>query len=471
MPTNRKKFWLMLATAFFSGMVCGAALFGQTPSTELHAALADLDRVPQAEWPTTRYLSLYNVPRHDRPEVQALLSLTLNLVSRSSRIAHPAIVVGSDGRLLRINLLAYGLPPEDWEKLLELGEPYWHLRTQVVPPGGKQPKTVFTDGGWVGLPNAASLRAKTGSAGAIIRGDWFVAKAITTVDGGQYYQLTGIAAAADANALYESLGIDFRATDRLNAEAWTLQVRSAVTHRFRKIVRRQGAMGGAWKTEDSIDEAADEDPLRNPLVKKHDASEHVLAARNGLPWFALYDGAGKLVNVVPPDLAADHTSAHGDAQLAPALSCISCHPEDGLRPVANDLRRLIAGEVEAFFTDPAAAEKAAAIYERDMQRSLERDRQDFAAAFSAATGGLTVEEISERLPAFYRRYAWDQVSPAIAAAELGAPRGVPLRQVLGRSLDPILLALCEGLSVQRKQFEASFAEAALLVASQAQEVN
>lgn len=456
---------ISLVAAFAIGLACGYAA-GQTPTVELAAVSADLDQhVPASSWPTTRYLSLYNLPRSKWSEVQAVASLTLNLVSRSAIIVHPQIVPGSGGRLLRFDLAVYGLPTAVWEAMVSAGEPYWHIRTQVAAKDPKKPQSVYTDGGWLNLDVAAAVRAKTGTGGALVRADWFVAKAITTVDNGFYYELTGVAEAKNADTLYEQLGIDFRATDRLNVEAWAILIRSGVTNRFRRVVRRQGVAGGAWKTEDSIDEAAEEDPLRNPLNRAHDASEHVLAKSNGLPLLILFDGQGNPVDVAPQNLATDHTSAHGDGQLAPALSCLVCHREDLLRPFGNDLSALLAGDVEAYFARAEDAAKARAVLTRQVGKQLERDREDFARAVNAATGGLDVEAAAAAVAVLYRSYAFDQVSPDNARRELGVPESLPLRQVLGRSLDPILLALCEGMSVQRKQFEASFAEAAMLVAS------
>lgn len=458
-------FSVIVLLAFVLGLCCGRAVFGQTPAADLQTVNADLElHVASAAWPTTRYLSLYNLPRREWDEASAAVSLTLNLVSRRARIVRPEIVPGTAGRLLRLDLNWYDLPAAVWEAMVSAGEPYWHLRTKAAAPGKEATKaeTVYTDGGWVGLDQAATLRERTHTGGAVVRADWFVARAITTVDGGFYYKLTGIADFADANALYEHLGIDFRATERLNAEAWSLLVRSDVTNKFRRIIRRQGALGGAWKTEDSIDETADEDPLRNPLGRQHDASEHVLAKQNGLPLFALYDGAGKLVDVAPQNLATDHTAAHGDGQLAPALSCFACHREDLLRPLGNDLRRLLARDVEAYFARAEDAEKATAFYERDMQLALRRDREDFAAAVSQASGGWEASDIAVQLVALYRSYAFEPVTPERARAELGLAPEQVLRHVWGQSVDPVLLALCEGMAVQRKQWEASFAEAAML---------
>lgn len=463
-------FAVIVLAAFALGLLCGRTVFGQTPATELQAADSDLEtRVPAAAWPTTRYLSLYNLPRQRWDEAGAAVSMTLNLVSRTARIARPALVPGGNGGILRIDLAWYGLPAAVWEAMVSAGEPYWHVRTQALPPGSppRKPEAVYTDGGWVGLETAARLREKTGSGGAIVRADWFVAKAITTVDGGFYYQLSGIADFTDANALYEHLGIDFRATERLNAETWSLLVRSGVTNKFRRVIRRQGALGGAWKTEDSIDESADEDPLRNPLGRRHDASEHVLAKSNGLPLFALYDGDGKPVIVAPQNLATDHTAAHGDGQLAPALSCLACHREDLLRPLGNDLRRLLARDVEAYFARAEDAEKAAAFYERDLERALQRDREDFAIAVAAASGGLDAADATAAIVGLYRGYAFEPVTPDRVRAELGVTRQQTLRSVLGQSVDPVLLALCESMPVQRKQWEASFAEAAVLATATA----
>lgn len=446
-----KPFFLLFACVWWC-----APLAARPPRVEVSAAVEYVSGLPAG---STAGVRLAALPSHrgERDEMAALLSLALNLVSQSNVIARPVPVAG--GSLLAFDLGAFGIDAATWEAVTTAGEPYYHLRTQVAGKDGK-PQTVFTDGGWVGLEDAAKLRALTGSASALVRADWLLARLITTVDVGAYYEFAGVANQT-ADQIYTGLGIDFAATDRLGVETWAALLRSDVTHKPRRIIRRQGAAGGAWKTEDTIAEAQDADPIRDPLARKAEGTEHVVAKLNGLPLFLLTDAAGKLVEVAPANLATDHTNAHGDAQLAPALSCITCHREGLLRPFGNDLASLISGGVDVLAGDPARLVKLAA-YFRDTERILRRDREDFATAVSAATGGLAVEDVADILPRAYRRYAFEPVTMERAADSLGVTVAA-LHAALAGSGDPIALALISGHAVQRKQWEGTFAEAALSV--------
>ena len=68
------------------------------PDQELRAALFDLESVPAAQWESTRYVTLYNLPADNRPAAQAVVSYLLNAVSRQPGLVPP--VPGAAGRLL-----------------------------------------------------------------------------------------------------------------------------------------------------------------------------------------------------------------------------------------------------------------------------------------------------------------------------------------------------------------------------------
>jgi hypothetical protein len=73
---------------------------------------------------------------------------------------------------------------------------------------------------------------------------------------------------------------------------------------------------------------------------------------------------------------------------------------------------------------------------------------------------MTVPATAAALGRLFRGYVYELVSPQTAAAELGITQDV--KTMLASSRDPVILALCEGIAVQREQWESSFAEAALL---------
>lgn len=442
------------------GMICTAMALekGITPADELRAAVADLEsHVPPAEWHATRYLSVYNLPREHWTESQAVVSFVLNSVSRNERIVRPTLVPGSGGRLLRFSLDDYRLPADVWE-LLASEDPYWHLRTQALDPTSGKTRQVFTDGGWVRLDVGAALRSKTRSAGALLRADFFVVRVATTLDGGHYYRFAGVP--ATEAEWFAALGIDLKTVSTLHADRGANTIRSDITQKVRRVVRRQGPLGGAWQTYDVARSTAERDPLRNPFAFEYDASEQIATKRNGLHLFGLHDRQGRRQETVPDVIAKDASDPHGPGIVTPMLSCVRCHVEAGLRPVANDQRQLAARGVELFAERPHDADRLAAFYGSTLEKELRRDREDYAEAVAAATGGCHPAEVAAWLAEMYRAYHDELVTPSTAARELGLP-GESLVNALSGATDPVLLALAAGISVQREQWEVSFAEAAL----------
>ncbi len=440
----------MISTVVTTIALCGS------PAGELNAALSDLRRLPPAEQTTTRYLSAYNVPAEQRDDLMVAVSLVLNHVSRSPLIVRPTWIPGTS--LLRWNLAHYAASEADvraisqtYESLVS-ADPYWHLRTQVFDPETGQPSEVFTDGGWVGLEGAAELRRLSASGGALLRADWFVVQAA----GNFYYALAGVP--QTRRAFFAQLGIDIETIDALQADEGANLFVSGITGNVRRIVRRQGPLGAAWETFDVEASTPERDPFRNPFEFVYDAGEHIAAMPNGLHRFALFNAQGDLQATVPDVIAKDTSDPHGDGIVRPMISCVRCHVEDGLRPFANHQKRLLETGISVSLDSPARASRFQQFYRaRRLERALPRDRDDYATAVHEATG-VSVEAAAAALAGVWDGYLNDQVTPETAARELCGDDLAPLRA----SGDPVLLALIAGLSVQREQWEASFAEAALL---------
>jgi len=470
----------MFAYFYTAILFAAAPLIG--PADELRAAVDDLDTRVAAELrPHVRYVTFYHLPPPERRRAGAVLSLVLNSVSRADAIVRPKPVPDTDDRLWRFSLADYRLPADVWE-LLASHDPYFHVRTRVRVRGSgfgvqgsgletssPQPRTlnpeprtevVFTDNG-LDLALAARLRALTGSGGALLRGDYFLTQATTTLDGGVYYELAGIADTEEA--FFTSIGLDTDSIDRLRADAGANMFRSLVTFKPRRVVRRQGPLGGAWHTYDTAAATPERDPIRNPFAFEYDAGEHIAAKRNGLHLYALFDRAGRRQASVPDNIAKDTSDPHGSGIVAPMISCLRCHLEDGLRPVANDQRRLLDAGIEVFTERPRDAERLAAFYFADLEKQLRRDREDFSQAVASATGGLSGAAASAALAELVNRYRNDLVDAPRAATELGVD-AVSMRAAFRTSHDPILSALAADIAVDRRQWEAAFAEAALLVA-------
>jgi hypothetical protein len=428
-----------------------------SPATEIAAAYRDLLSVPASHDADTRYLTLYALPAASWSEAAAVVSFVLNSVSRAAVVIRPQTVPGSGGRLLRFSLADYGLPAEVWEAIVA-DDPYFHLQTKVVDPKTGRARTVYTDGGWLDLAAAAALRKLTASGGALLRADFFVARAATSNRGGFYYQLAGV---PETEAeFYKLLGLDLKAINRLQADAGANLIRSGVTRKVRRVARRQGPLGGAWITYDVEQSTAERDPLRNPFAFDFDASEHIAAKANGLHIFALYNRQGQRQDSVPDKIAKDSSDPHGDGIIVPLVSCVRCHVEDGLRPFVSDQQRLLSGQADLFTEKPSDAQRLAAFYAANLEKLRRRDGEDYAEAVAKASD-RTSPQIAAALASLYGDYVDALVTPEQAARELGvAP--ARLQHLLGASDDPVVLALLQGLAVQRDQWEAAFAQAALL---------
>jgi hypothetical protein len=213
-------------------------LLTATPASELHCALADLRCLPAHEQRTARYLTLYNLRPADRAETAAVISFVLNSISRTGTIIRPAAL--AEGRILRLSLDWYGLPADVWEALVSDREPYLHITTQAIDPKTRRIQTVYTDGGWLNLAEAAELRATTHSGGAIVRGDWFVSRVSLPP---HYYQFAGVA--ASEREFLAALGLDLSVISNLSADAGANLIFSQVTRKVRRVVRRPGPLGGA----------------------------------------------------------------------------------------------------------------------------------------------------------------------------------------------------------------------------------
>jgi hypothetical protein len=464
----------------------------QSPATELAAAVADLDRMQHREQPTTRYLSLYSILPDRRGQVAAVASFTLNALSRGRAIMRPKRISDT---LLRFNIEDYTTNHREtkdwlaaWEKIVEL-DPYWHIRTEVIASVGNalrgvpespnglatptrpterhrgrslQTQPVTVDGGWVGLANAAQLKRLTGSAGALLRADHFIAAATVPP---RYYEFAGVA--ANEAEFLKSLGVDAKTIEKLRANAGANLIHSGVTFKPRRVIWQQGPLGGVYSTLDVERVAADRDPLRRPLSAgglafQYDASEWFAMRANGLWLTALFDRAGGRQDSVPERIAKDTSDPAGDGVVVPMLSCIRCHRESGLRPFRDDQTALLNDGIELRAFRAADARRVAEFYDEPrLQRQLAFDRETYSRAVARATDDMRPPDLADALATTVREFAYKPVTPAQAARELGCDDDT-MRQALTASRDPILLLLARGRPILRGQWESSFAEAAIV---------
>ena len=444
------------AFGFACGWVCAVKCFGHTPASELAVAYQDLEaNVAIQLRPFTRYISQHNLPREQWIENEQVINGVLNTVSRASRMAWVSQVPGTDGRLLRLNLAALGIPGDAWESMLPQ-EPYFHITTKALVRG--KVKTLTVDAGHVGLVNARAMYARSGSQLGVVRLDWLAAKAMVAP---AYYTLAGIPDTLDG--YYKSLGMDEKTIVRLKANVGDNILKSGVTLKVRRVSSKPTPLGRLYSTYDTFGDDARKDFVRDPSHKTpFDAGEFIATRPNRMLGYFLSDGSGKRQDVVPDRIAKDHSDLNGSGQLLVGKSCISCHSGDGgLRPIAHDQSDLLKGGADILTPDPEEAEALAAFYldTKKFNKTMVRDLEDYADALKEATRGMTPKSFAAGLMRLYDGYENEQIDQAKAKAEFGVDDLAPLRA----SHDGILVALERGKKVNRNQFTPSFPEGALIL--------
>lgn len=458
-------------------LLLAAVASGANPATELSVAAHLASRYPEHA-PRWRFISLYHVPPADLAKAKAAVSLAVNYVSHSRDIVRPR-VAGLSDTLLVIDLAHYTTTNEErqswidaWDRMAE-DDPYWHLKTELLDPETGNRKTAIVDGGWVGTDNATRLRQTTGSLGAILRGDYVVAKFLTTLEGGQYYQLT----LTDENEgrWFEDNGVDTAVSRQLRAWIGASMAKSDVTFKPRRVIRYQGVLGGIYATYDSIETKAENDPVRYPIgspggkgglyLLDHDAVESIAVAPNGLLRFALFNGQRQRQDVVPDAVAKDHLGL--DGRLQPGISCIRCHTESGLRPVRDDVSGLLEANVDLLSSDPDTARTIREFYDTPkFNRHLVFDQETVEAAAGEATGMKEFGEALDALVGQYEAYTEHDVDLDMAIRELGCEKA-HVEAAIKQTRDPLLMMMLAGRSILRDQWEDSFPELATACAAAA----
>lgn len=513
--------------------------YGPTPIDAIAYALADISKLPATDQPFQRYIW---IPDGDRKK-QALISYAINLAcSKASIIIRPTVV--ADGRLVRCDLriLAPRIGQYDtlyalWEELAF--EPYFHitkttadaLPTNAVhvkslladPPGSIRFKVenqlfyksasnqlftlrnngfveieiqrVAVYGSHVGLEQGVLLQGLAKSNAAVVRYDFFLAKVLSTMDGGMYYQFAGIETNPTSGTAQQvflgSMGASEELVRQLRSGQRAAMFRSKVTGKPRRIdafygvgVRPGNGTGLITMTHDIFDNDVNprNDPVRNLLEFEDRAREVIAIKPNGMQIFALFTSDGKLQNYVPDRIARDHTipTPH-TGRLQPAIGCIRCHgPHGGYQPFTNEVKTMLSGlldiygDVASERAIPDQLDRLAGLYAGDLSKAIRRGRNDYSDAVFLATGGMTVSEASAGITQIYGDYVYRDVGAFDACAELGYL--VPydqavyyLNQILPpmnadiigiRPEDPIIGALKAGLRINRSHFEQIYADMA-----------
>lgn len=273
----------------------------------------------------------------------------------------------------------------------------------------------------------AQLVQATGSQAPVVESRYFLFRALSTIKGkgvyetiysGLYYDLAGIkkgfVKGTDEDNLFAELGIgnvekgiDARKVfDELRSDQRVAKFRSGITNKPRRIdllksLAGRDSQGIVSVTHDLKDEDVDigTHPIMNLIdlrvPNKNEAREVIFERPNGMHGFALFNNDGVRQDVVPPDVASDHTvPVPGTQQLQCAVSCLRCHGTDGgWKPASNDAKALLNAYPNT--TDnsdlrkslPDAVDRLAGLYNGDLElKVFPRGRDDFANATLRATG-------------------------------------------------------------------------------------
>ena len=461
-----------------------------TPSSAVGWALADLALVAPSDRPFQRYIW---IPSFGDKRWIAAINFTINTaVSHSSVIQLGAEC--ANGWLLRYDLRRLAPSPQQLAKLIQtwdslaLQDSYFHISSSTLGVS-KLPAAIL--GPHLKQPEAVALAGLNLSSGGIYRGDWFIAKALSTLEGGAYYEFLQIQRVVEKNrtpqgVFLASLGVFEEQTKLISGDERIAIFRSNVTSKARRAdilygLGRRGALATITHDISDNDVQVEAHPLRNLLAFQDKAREVIVQKANGMHVFALFDNKGNFQDAVPPDIAADHlVPAPHTKNLQPAISCIRCHgPFDGYHPLLNDVQTLLTSKLDVF-TDlvdvnnsrEAIIDRLAGLYsgQPDLPDApLGRARRDYKAAVYKITQDSYPDEVSpvvavsNHISEIYANYRYDVVSPQKAALELGLHSLDEFVIGEGEAVDPVVGSLKAGISVNRSDYEHVYADMALQV--------
>ena len=367
-------------------------------------------------------------------------------------------------------------------------------------------------------PNLVSaLIAKTHSQAGVVSSKYFLFRALSTIKdkglfntiyGGLYYDFAGIKTnnkkGTDLDNLLETLGIgnveagvNFQKLfDKLRSDQRVAIFRSDVTGKPRRVLLLKTLVGRESQgivsiTQDFRDQDIDigTHTMMNLLNLDAQAQEVIWELPNGLNGFAIFDGKGKRIDEVGPDVANDSTIPSPHTQrLQPAIGCIRCHAnEGGWKILRNDVKPLLKEGIDIFndLSDRKnnladIIDRLTGLYAGDLERKiLPRARDDYATAILGATGPwikskdqTNVHRLSgEKLGKVYNGYIYETVDAAKALQEFGyklkkeddpvkvlrgilRPPNIVLNNVV--PIDPREAALLMGLKINRIEFDLDY---------------
>jgi hypothetical protein len=431
----------LVSLSTFVLLAIGQGQGSLSPSDAIAAAHADLAKIA-GDKTRLRYLSLYATPAKERERFIRVLNAHCNALSREPDLTPVAIVPGTQGSLVRIDLRDYRWDKATWEKLLD---PYftamvettvetpweggtWRDDGRYYPQGAfRYKKTVRSQAlaPWLSDTAAAQKRLAevvqwTGSKAPVVHAAWWFNQTAAAADRSpNYYDFLGV---KDEATFQKAIGADVKRAEDLGAELREAVADSGVTLHPRAIVRLGTVTGSLWKTLDIGQVKGNKNPLRvlgREIDKEYDASEQFGHLPNGLWATGLFDRQGKVQASAPDNIASDGMSKSNDRRVHVNVSCIRCHANGGLQDLDGWVRNLLTPPLQLRSPDFDRVRELRRQYARKLEPFIEKDRAVFANAVREITGGWEPKEFAAAYAAEWERYEDAKIGLAEAAADLG----------------------------------------------------
>jgi hypothetical protein len=328
------------------------------------AAEADAKALPPDLSRGVRYLDARSIPARLRKEVFGVFSHHANSLSREVKIVKPRDVTPW---LWAVRLDDYRWDAKTWEELASVNF-YYLVKAKTIVPGEVVKKTKqvlktdkynrqyyadeeYTEAGadvekedfipapWLPRTKTASLILMTGSRTPIVRVDQFINQTAIQSDRGKhgYYDWLAIKDRKDAEKL---AALDRKAAEDLYREVAAIVPVSGVAPNNRQVFRYATITGSWWETRDAKNSREKRNAVSNLLDDyQHDAEEIVYTLPNGLAGYFLGDNKGVRQDTAPDFIASDGRSTNQDRRVHVGYSCIACHTDGGLKPIADYSRR------------------------------------------------------------------------------------------------------------------------------------
>lgn len=460
------------------------------PREVVSACLADLRKLPPEVRLRVRYVSMWDVPTEQLAGEETAFRFHCYVTSPEAD-GQPPIRVAPG--LWRIDLVEQGWDAKVWEKLLDVGEPYFHVKALISKveyeyvemgywstDGGrsqcrrgtptavwyktgteKRKKEVEVQAGadWLDAKELGTLINLTQSQIPVVNWGWFLFHTGTSRDvkgkSFGYYDFLGI---PDKLAdLEKQLGADKKVSAKRRLQLKSVVGRSIVAHNPREI-DHEGAVGENYWITNDFEAAVDRSNVLRLLNGDAKPQAHELYFRlpNGYWGTGLFGGDGKRVNAAPFNIASDGKAPGTIRDVQVGISCYRCH-EDGLQRVDNWARDAYGVPFSLDSPDLELQKELRSKYLRDMQERIADRNTDYAKVVQrhfnvkpAKLHGIYAEA--------WKQYELHDRTIEDTARSLGVPVKAwkdKLAQEAQRNkkLDPVLAVLHQGRPVRVEWWE------------------